>query len=223
MDFIHFLVLSFTLLCVKAIPAEDTLHDNLFSEYHSEILPRERLDESVAVGVSFSLINFDDINEQHEKLSAFFYVSMQWTDYRLAWKPEYYGRVNKTNVDPKKIWKPDLCSYQADSKVLHPDNYAVLNSGGEIFWIPFKKYTVYCVNKTTDEMKCRLKVGSWVHATDEMTVMFNNKEVDTSTFASRGEWDLKDISQEKNTVYYACCPKAYETISIFMTLKKRST
>lgn len=210
----------FVTVSVNAIPAEDDVHYDLFRKYNPESLPRRRLNESVEVELSFSLIGLDDINEQSEQLEALFYINMEWEDYRLSWKPEDYDELVTAYIDPKNIWKPDLCSYQGDSKILHPDTKVVLSYAGKVNWIPFKKYTVYCRKNTTITMDCDLKLGSWIHTASEMTVKLQVQQLDISRYAPRGEWVLKDASLGKNTAIYSCCPGKFESINISMMLKK---
>uniref|UniRef100_A0A1I8FGY5 Neur_chan_LBD domain-containing protein n=1 Tax=Macrostomum lignano TaxID=282301 RepID=A0A1I8FGY5_9PLAT len=92
-----------------------------------------------------------------------------WVDYHFKWDPAEYGQVTKINIDPKRVWKPDILLYNsADEKfdATYPTN-VVIDHTGLMTYVPPGMFRSTCKIDITwfpfDTQVCKLKFGSWTY------------------------------------------------------------
>lgn len=51
------------------------------------------------------------MHKRHIKNRSYFFVTQEWTDYKLKWNPDDYGGVDYLHVPSEHIWLPDIVLY----------------------------------------------------------------------------------------------------------------
>uniref|UniRef100_A0A1I8GWB3 Neur_chan_LBD domain-containing protein n=1 Tax=Macrostomum lignano TaxID=282301 RepID=A0A1I8GWB3_9PLAT len=132
------------------------------------------------------------VENDTEILYVWFKVSLQqiidvsWTDYHFKWDPADFGNITKINIDPKRVWRPDVLLYNsrkismkppylltiffnsADEKfdATYPTN-VVIDNTGFMTYIPPGMFKSTCKIDITwfpfDMQECLMKFGSWTY------------------------------------------------------------
>uniref|UniRef100_A0A1I8JFT5 Neuronal acetylcholine receptor subunit alpha-7 n=1 Tax=Macrostomum lignano TaxID=282301 RepID=A0A1I8JFT5_9PLAT len=171
-----------------------------------------------------------------------------WVDYHFKWDPAEYGQVTKINIDPKRVWKPDILLYNsADEKfdATYPTN-VVIEHTGLMTYIPPGMFRSTCKIDITwfpfDTQVCKLKFGSWTYDGGTVDLRFKcsneslvtieqrlndplncsvNGAGDTSTYIPSGEWNLEEIPGIRHSNLYDCCTYPFIDLEFFMKIRRR--
>ena len=82
-------------------------------------------------------------------------MEMVWTDPRLVWNPDEFGRIDSIRINAKHIWLPDITTYNTVSEMKPIMNgfeeltNVVIKSTGTVIFLPPIAYQVtkFCQNK----------------------------------------------------------------------------
>ncbi|NP_001166023.1 nicotinic acetylcholine receptor alpha 9 subunit precursor [Nasonia vitripennis] len=189
------------------------LKRHLFCEYDTSIRPV--LSKNTAVNVSVvirpMLMNFID-DKSTFILHA--WISFEWTDQHLTWKPEDFDGVQETRVKSDEIWVPDFALYNSGdmetSQTGIPETLCQLSHTGSVICLPSIKYKTLCESDFTywpyDKQTCTLRMGSWTHTGEEISFDFKNSSIDMSNYRENNEWKILNYTASKKNPKYSCCP-----------------
>ncbi|CAD5116496.1 DgyrCDS5376 [Dimorphilus gyrociliatus] len=165
------------------------------------------------------------------------WLTQEWYDHKLQWKPEAYGGVDRLYVPSDEIWLPDIVLYNnADG------NYevtlmtkATLFANGTVHWEPPAIYKSSCPINVEffpfDEQLCTLKFGSWTydglqvdldHLSVPEPVERIEEGIDLQDFYRSVEWDILTVPAKKNEKKYPCCAEIYPDITFNITIRRKT-
>ncbi|XP_037079691.1 neuronal acetylcholine receptor subunit alpha-7-like isoform X7 [Pollicipes pollicipes] len=207
---------------------ERRILENVMKNYNT--LERPVANESLPITVKFGLTlqQILDVDEKNQLLISNTWLNLEWMDYNLQWDPEDHGGVHDLHIHPKYLWKPDVLMYNsADEKFdgTYPTNVVVDHNGSCLF-VPPGIFKSTCKIDITwfpfDEQRCDMKFGSWTYDGWQLDLVLKEKEGDTSTFISNGEWDLLGLPGKRNVKVYDCCPTPYVDITFTIKIRRRT-
>ena len=103
-----------------------------------------------------------------------------------------------------------------------------LEYSGLIFWTPNgQRHTICSVEISLypfDTQKCELIFSNWVYTGGQVNLTFTpqTKEDILEMYQENGEWDVMDISVERQDLVYDCCPDdVYPQVTYTITMKRK--
>ncbi|MED6231596.1 hypothetical protein ATANTOWER_032274 [Ataeniobius toweri] len=91
-----------------AVEAEHALMKKVFTDYNLKVRPARTPEERVVVRVGMILSSFVGLNMKNEEMSTIVVMNLEWTDYRLTWKPKEHDGIEVLRVPSGKMWLPDI-------------------------------------------------------------------------------------------------------------------
>lgn len=204
----------------------EKLKTDLLRNYDRYLRP----DEDVAatlVNLSMVLKNID-LSYVTSKLDINSWISMKWYDPALQWDPSKYGDIKHIYLAPTEVWQPDLSTFNsAGGNDVSPfgDTFHIAYNDGKVLWVPPCKFQVYCDLDLTywpfDTQTCELILGSWVYDGNAIDFHF---EDDSAVEISQDNslWEVSNVSQKRDVVYFTCCPEPYVILTYTMTFRLRA-
>nr|XP_006812268.1 PREDICTED: neuronal acetylcholine receptor subunit alpha-9-like [Saccoglossus kowalevskii] len=169
-----------------------------------------------------------DMDERKQTLKTNVWLTLEWIDEFMIWKPEDYNNITDIKIPTQKLWMPDLTLYDnADKYVdfLRGNNrLVVLDYGGIVHWASPVIFKTYCKIGVRlfpfDRQQCPLKFGLWQYNGNEVYV---NGSGDTTVFKSDGEWEMENLLAEGHVEYYPDAPGIpYTDVTYTVLFRRRS-
>ncbi|XP_019954972.1 neuronal acetylcholine receptor subunit alpha-7-like [Paralichthys olivaceus] len=230
MELLHFaLVVAVTACSVRVShqgPSQRRLLNDLMNSYLPLERPVQNDTQTLTVSLGLSLMQIMDVDEKNQVLTTNIWLQLFWNDIYLQWNPEEYPGVTHLRFPENLIWKPDILLYNsADERfdATFHTNILVNSSGGcsfippgifkstcniDVRWFPF------------DVQKCELKFGSWTYGGWSLDLKM--VEPDITGYIANGEWDLVEITGQKNERSYECCPEPYPDVTFTLVMRRRT-
>lgn len=128
----------------------------------------------------------------------------------------------------KKKQLPDIVLYNSadDFTEGYMQSKAMVKPDGEVFWSPPAKLRSSCKIDVTffpfDDQVCLLKFGSWTYSGLQVDIDKKADLVDMSNYVENGEWELIEITIERNVDYYPFSPEEpFPSILFKIHLRRR--
>ncbi|XP_064635186.1 neuronal acetylcholine receptor subunit alpha-7-like [Lineus longissimus] len=210
---------------------EAQIKKEIFKDYDPTTIPRKSMDSTLTLKFGVALISIADLDEKDQCLTLNVWVRYFWNDHRLKWDPNAYGKEKQIRVSSKNLWTPDVMLYNNADRtygLAHRPN-AVVNSNGDILWIPIQQLKSSCTINLfrfpRDSHKCELKFGSWTFDGTKLDLQMyeNSSTPDLNVFQEHDEWEVNNFAGKRNERRYKCCPEPYPDITYSMTFERRST
>ncbi|XP_061172766.1 neuronal acetylcholine receptor subunit non-alpha-2-like [Saccostrea echinata] len=118
--------------------AESLLQD-VFQNYSTDIRPKENLSEVVEVSISSFIFSVNDFNEVSGVLSIVSGFMLIWHDFRLTWTPSNYGGIQELPVPKLKLWVPNIFLIDPAKKmeaIGDEDFIGRISYSGIVSWVP---------------------------------------------------------------------------------------
>ncbi|XP_033637061.1 neuronal acetylcholine receptor subunit alpha-10-like [Asterias rubens] len=205
------------------------LYHKFFVEeaYNHNIRPVYNITTVTDVDMLLFVSQVLDMDERKQTLTTNMWLTFEWIDEFLQWKPQEWGNVSKIKVNSNLLWTPDITLYNcaADNYVAYLSNkVCTVYSDGKINWAAPVIFKSYCNIDVTqfpfDKQSCKLKFGPWQHDASEVNL---NGTGDKSVFTSDGEWDMLDLDVETITSNYPDAPQyTYKDVLYTVHFKRRS-
>ncbi|XP_004693826.1 PREDICTED: neuronal acetylcholine receptor subunit beta-2 [Condylura cristata] len=204
------LLLSFGLLrlCsgVWGRDTEERLVEHLLdpSRYNKLIRPATNGSELVTVQLMVSLAQLISVNEREQIMTTNVWLTQEWEDYRLSWKPEEFDNMKKVRLPSKHIWLPDVVLYNNADGMYEVSFYsnAVVSYDGSIFWLPPAIYKSACKIEVKhfpfDQQNCTMKFRSWTYDRTEIDLVLKSDMAGLDDFTPSGEWDILALPGRRN-------------------------
>ncbi|XP_041634861.1 acetylcholine receptor subunit beta isoform X1 [Cheilinus undulatus] len=195
-----------------ASDAENTLMKTLFSKYNSKVRPAESPEKRVVVRVGMVLSSFVGLNMKNEEMSTIVVMNLEWTDYRLRWKPKDYDGIEVLRIPSGKVWRPDIVLINNNDGTfdvalnVHIQAY----SDGRVTWTPPALYLSSCGVHVTyfpfDWQNCSMQFRSYTYDSTEIDIQYaldsKGKEIKEiildEAYSEGGEWIIKHKPCRKN-------------------------
>ncbi|XP_075396867.1 neuronal acetylcholine receptor subunit beta-2 [Tenrec ecaudatus] len=204
------LLFSFCLLglCpeVWGTDTEERLVEHLLdpSRYNKLIRPATNGSELVTVQLMVSLAQLISVHEREQIMTTNVWLTQEWEDYRLTWKPEEFDNMKKVRLPSKHIWLPDVVLYNNADGMYEVSFYsnALVSYDGSIFWLPPAIYKSACKIEVKhfpfDQQNCTMKFRSWTYDRTEIDLVLKNDVANLDDFTPSGEWDIVALPGRRN-------------------------
>ncbi|XP_061172778.1 neuronal acetylcholine receptor subunit alpha-6-like [Saccostrea echinata] len=188
--------------------AESLLQD-VFKNYSTDIRPKENLSEVIEVSVKpivFSVNDFDEVSEVLSIVSSFMLV---WHDFRLTWTPSSYGGIEILPVPKQKLWIPNIFLIDPAKKmeaIGDEDFIGRISYSGIVTWGPAGLIQTTCnvdmYKFPFDTQSCAFILALWGYSPSEAKLVpFENMtSVDTNYYSSNAQWKLKGTAMKRSAL-----------------------
>uniref|UniRef100_A0A4W5PYG6 Cholinergic receptor, nicotinic, alpha 2a (neuronal) n=1 Tax=Hucho hucho TaxID=62062 RepID=A0A4W5PYG6_9TELE len=156
-------------------------------------------------------------------------IDVEWSDYKLRWRPSDYDNVTSIRVPSELIWVPDIVLYNnADGEfsVTHMTKAHLFHSG-HVRWVPPAIYKSSCSIDVTffpfDQQNCKMKFGSWTYDRAKIDLEPMGDTVDLKVgvdYWESGEWAIVNAVGTYNTKKYDCCHEIYPDITYYFMIRR---
>uniref|UniRef100_A0A8C8DKB7 Acetylcholine receptor subunit beta n=1 Tax=Oryzias sinensis TaxID=183150 RepID=A0A8C8DKB7_9TELE len=183
------------------------------------------------VRVGMTLSQLVSLNEKNGEMTTNVYMNMEWSDYRLSWKPEEYDNIDVLRIPANKVWRPDI--YLINNNDGHFDVALYVNvlvySDGTINWLPPAIYRSACSIDVAyfpfDWQNCSMVFRSYTYDASEVELQYflddDGKEIheiviDENAFTENGEWAICHKPTRKNVK-----DGLYEDITFYLIIERK--
>ncbi|XP_020847304.1 neuronal acetylcholine receptor subunit beta-2 isoform X1 [Phascolarctos cinereus] len=189
-----------------ATDTEERLVEHLLdpARYNKLIRPATNGSELVTVQLTVSLAQLISVHEREQIMTTNVWLTQEWEDYRLTWKPEEFDNMKKVRLPSKHIWLPDVVLYNNADGVYEVSFYsnAVVSYDGSIFWLPPAIYKSACKIEVKhfpfDQQNCTMKFRSWTYDRTEIDLVLKSEVANLDDFTPSGEWDIVALPGRRN-------------------------
>ena len=146
------------------------------------------------------LMNFEI---ETQSLNLILWPCMTWHDPRLMWNASEFGGTNQIDVQPDRIWVPDLTLLNSADGNIGPDtrDQTAINiySNGVVKWCPFLNMKIMCPMAMYyfpfDYQTCMVKLGSWRYTRERIAFHFITEDTYLTHYKDSNTWSLKETVQ----------------------------
>ncbi|KAK5848586.1 hypothetical protein PBY51_006186 [Eleginops maclovinus] len=228
------LLLACCLCCLSTLGGaseeEKSLMVKLFTNYNLKVRPALRPEDRVVVRVGLVLSSLVGLNMKNEEMSTVVVMNLEWTDYRLHWKPEEHDGIEVMRIPSGKVWLPDMVLFNNNDGVfqvaLHVHVQAYHN--GRVTWTPPALYCSSCGVKVKyfpfDWQNCTMQFRSYTYDSTEIEVQYaldlKGKEIREiqldEAYTEGGEWQIIHKQCRKNMN-----DDQYEDMTFYLILERK--
>ena len=79
------------------------LHDNLLSNYNSDIRPCVGCSGPLSINISLHFTSLNELDEVHGEMHSVGYLVVRWIEDRLTWNPADYAGVTHVIFSSEKV------------------------------------------------------------------------------------------------------------------------
>ncbi|XP_060084209.1 acetylcholine receptor subunit alpha-like [Ylistrum balloti] len=196
---IYFILLSvvYSTSWAASLQDVDSLLQNLFASYNTEIRPVQDQGQPVLTSILFSLISINSFDEIAGVISVSGGLILSWTDERLTWDPNAFGNLTETTISQNTIWRPNLFTTDPLSKdfsVGHQDFKIRVTSAGHVSWSPGGMLRGLCIPNVSkfpfDTQTCKIEVFAYGYTPNEVSFIMLSPTVLLTYFHQNSEYIL---------------------------------
>lgn len=206
------------------ITAGHELRKQLLKNYDKVVVPATNK-KLVHMKVN-TVFNSVELSYANSHMIIYAWLKMVWNDERLTWNPTDYDKINYITVEHHEIWHPDIMAYNNIDYNTIEDRYplSIVRSTGEVMWVQPVKFRIHCQADMTywpfDTQTGVLKIGSWVHSMNVINLTDTAHEIEV--VSPHSEWQILQVSSEKMTKIYSCCPsEPYNHVEYNITINRK--
>ncbi|XP_015229266.1 PREDICTED: acetylcholine receptor subunit beta [Cyprinodon variegatus] len=195
-----------------AAEAEQTVMKKIFTGYNLKVRPALTPADRVVVRVGMILSSFVGLNMKNEEMSTIVVMNLEWTDYRLKWKPKEHDGIEVVRVPSSRVWLPDIVLINNNDGVFDValQVHVQIYSDGRVTWTPPALYCSSCGVKVTyfpfDWQNCSMKFRSYTYDSTEIDLQYARdsrgneiREIQLDEgFSEGGEWYIRHKPSRKN-------------------------
>uniref|UniRef100_A0A087XS25 Acetylcholine receptor subunit beta n=1 Tax=Poecilia formosa TaxID=48698 RepID=A0A087XS25_POEFO len=215
----------------SASETERRLHQKLFQDYNVKVRPARHWKERVTVRVGMTLSQLIGLNEKNGEMTTNVFMNLNWTDYRLSWKPEEYDNIAVVRIPPNKVWRPDIYLINNHDGQFDVALYVnvLVYSNGMVSWLPPAIYRSSCSIEVAyfpfDWQNCSMVFRSYTYDASEVDLQVyldeNGTEIheiviDKNAFTENGEWAIRHKPSRKNVG-----DDLYEDITFYLIIERK--
>ncbi|KAM8894982.1 neuronal acetylcholine receptor subunit alpha-7a [Spinachia spinachia] len=207
-------------------PDQRRLYKDLMENYNPLERPVSNDSQNLTVALGLSFMQIMDVDEKKQILTTNVWLQMLWDDSYLQWNSSDYPGVTNVRFPQHLIWKPDILLYNsADDRfdaTFHTN--ILVNTSGSCYYIPPAILRSSCKMDVRwfpfDVQRCELKFGSWTYGGWSLDLKF--LEADLTGYIPNGEWDLVEVTGQRNERTYECCEEPYVDITYTVVMRRRT-
>ncbi|XP_043953986.1 acetylcholine receptor subunit beta isoform X1 [Gambusia affinis] len=213
-----------------AVEAEQALMKKVFTDYNLKVRPARTPEERVVVRVGMILSSFVGLNMKNEVMSTVVVMNLEWTDYRLTWKPKQHDGIEVLRVPSGKVWLPDIVLINNNDGVFDValQVHVQVYSNGRVTWTPPALYCSSCAVKVTyfpfDWQNCTMQFRSYTYDSTEIDLQYardsKGKEIKEiqldGGFSESGEWYIRHKPSRKNMN-----GDTYEDMTFYLIIERK--
>lgn len=200
--------------------AKRLYHDLLIqNKYNKLIRPvGNNTDRPLTVKMGIRLSQIIDVDELNQVMTTNVWLRQEWVDVSLTWVPEEYGGIDTLELPSESIWLPDIVLFNNADGQYEVTLYtkATLDYKGNVVWEPPAIYKSSCTIQVEffpfDIQLCSMRFGSWTYdgtqvelvhecSTNPHAIEVIKNGIDLRGFYESGEWDVLEVTAEKNVNY----------------------
>lgn len=222
MEIIYFHVLLSVLALVFSegyeVP-EESVMEELFYEYNKEARPASVRQPVVKVSHQLTLNRIISLREELLVIDTWQVIS--WKDPRLVWDRAYYDDVETINLDPAKIWKPDIVNFDnagGNSGLIYDNLPLTVKYNGDVVYAPPTRLTTQC-QPYGDVYHCIWTFGSWTHDIKKLDINNTYGAIDMSEYNENSRIAIIDSSVRRTVKKYAYFPNRYAILTYNITIR----
>ncbi|XP_034532449.1 cholinergic receptor, nicotinic, beta 1 (muscle) like isoform X3 [Notolabrus celidotus] len=209
---------------------EKTLLKTLFTNYNVKVRPAEKPDQRVVVRIGMILSSFVGLNMKNEEMSTVVVMNLEWTDYRLSWKPKDNDMIEVMRIPSTKVWLPDIVlinNNDGQFEVALPVHVQAYSTG-RVTWTPPALFLSSCGVKVEyfpfDWQNCTMQFRSYTYDSTEIDIQYaldsKGKEIREiqldEAFSEGGEWHIKHRPCRKNSN-----DDMYEEMTFYLIMERK--
>ncbi|KAM7445866.1 hypothetical protein ABFA07_005659 [Porites harrisoni] len=237
------LLLLFLAVCCYATPdIGENVKDNdgvceeklasFLSRHTKDRRPVLRITDNVTVTFGVTLNQIVDVVEREQILKLSLWIRQKWVNSLLRWNVSDFGGITEINIDPGKLWLPDIYLYNNadedhDGSLDKMKTKVKVDHNGTNQWLaPLMLKSSCKINVRYfpfDEQACNLKFGSWTYDAWRVDIKAENSSADLKTTQVNGEWELLGFPCKRNTKVYECCPQPYSDVTCTLKIRRRTS
>ncbi|XP_008433814.1 acetylcholine receptor subunit beta [Poecilia reticulata] len=213
-----------------AVEAEQALMKKVFTNYNLKVRPARTPEERVVVRVGMVLSSFVGLNMKNEEMSTIVVMNLEWTDYRLTWKPKEHDGVEVLRIPSGKVWLPDIVLINNNDGVFDValQVHVQVYSNGRVTWTPPALYCSSCGVKVTyfpfDWQNCSMQFRSYTYDSTEIDLQYardsKGKEIKEiqldGGFSESSEWYIRHKPSRKNMN-----DDTYEEMTFYLIIERK--
>ncbi|CAB3983330.1 neuronal acetylcholine receptor subunit alpha-9 [Paramuricea clavata] len=212
---------------------QQRLMEDLFKYYDKNVRPVQKPSENVTIRIVPSVRQIVEINERQQVLTLYFWLRLYWYDKSFVWNTSDYRNISNFNVEPDKIWLPDMSLYNSaqegqDALIYHKIKTKIqVYSDGECRWLsPYFSSTSCNIDSTHfpfDEQTCQVEIASWTATGNVIDVILDkNLTIDTSNYLENIQWKLQSVSAYRQVKYYGTNVHPFPSLVFEFVVRRRS-
>ncbi|KAK3727985.1 hypothetical protein QZH41_015939, partial [Actinostola sp. cb2023] len=158
-------------------------------------------------------------------------LAQQWYDPWLTWNESEFAGMQRLNVEPSLVWKPDIVLYNNVHSDSSGEMYlfttkVLLYSSGKVRWLSPIQVQSECkidiTNFPLDDQQCKLEFGSWAYDGHQLNLTNARQTADLSMYTTNGEWEMLSGKAMRKISYFSCCKAPYLTLVYMFHLRRRA-
>ncbi|XP_073240795.1 neuronal acetylcholine receptor subunit alpha-10-like isoform X3 [Porites lutea] len=204
---------------------------DLFEHYDINVRPTVEKELPIVVKFGIAYTQIVDLIEKDQVLVSNIWVRMSWHNHLLRWNSSEYGGIKTINLNPLKVWRPDIVLHNNAEETLPSGNLynfknrIILTSDGGCTWYAPTILRSGCNIDITyfpfDDQLCELKFGSWTYNGFEVNIVQMSDKADLKFYMESSEFQLISAKAQRNVVTYSCCPEPYPDVTFNLHLRRK--
>ena len=190
--------------------AETRLLHDLFQNYSPQVRPSRTKRDPVNMTFGIAYVQLVQLDDRSQMLVSNVWIRQKWTNYLLRWDPDKYDNIKVVNVDPKKVWLPDVVLYNNARKghlsgtmYNFKTKVVIRYDGGSTWYSPAIIRSGCNIDVTFfpfDDQLCTLEFGSWTYSADSLDLFPMQDQADLSSYLQSAEFDLNGAKCERKAL-----------------------
>jgi len=205
----------------------------LFGEgYRKDVRPVTNKTQPVKVTIDLAYTQLIDLVEKDQVLVSNTWLRLFWKNHLLTWDYNDYGGIRKINIDPSKVWLPDIVlSNNADETLAsgQMDQFktkVILSYDGNNSWysptILRSRCEIDIEYFPFDDQKCHIKFVSWTYNGFKVDLHRYNYTADLASYMPSGEFELIEAKAIRAIDKYTCCPEPYPYVRFTIHIRRKT-
>ncbi|KAK4878685.1 hypothetical protein RN001_011191 [Aquatica leii] len=203
----------------------DKLKKDLLLNYDRFVRP-ENHNNVTEIMISLTVLRLET-DEARSVVIVDGWINLAWSDSKLKWNEEDYGRLAAIRIADHEVWQPDIYLYNSvsDGEQLSEvgGKNVLVYPNGQVLWVPTIKLTAICDFNLRywpfDKQHCPLKFTSWTLNSKQLKY---KNYTDLTVKSSFGAWNIEGNSELINAEY-PCCTDSYDKVVFHLNITRKMT
>jgi len=178
------------------------------------------------------LIQVVDVEEINEAIVINAWIRQEWVNPRLSWNASLYENISSINIQPTKIWVPDIYTYAniEDDKSYNGflDTLKTkinLHSNGKLTWNAPIIFRIGCTIQVRDfpfdTQKCEIRFSSFAFGSHRLNLKPESSKADLSKYSENVEWKLVTMKSDQEVMLDEHVSISYTNVVYQLIVKRK--